>query len=62
MTEQQVLDLLSGLSLEEKIGEMTQLSPDFLGAAQSVDLTGPMKELNVRPEDLPLVGTTLKSS
>ena len=61
MTEQQILDLLSELSLEEKIGEMTQLSPDFLGAAQSVDLTGPMKELNVRPEDLPLVGTTLNA-
>ena len=53
--------MLSELSLEEKIGEMTQLSPDFLGAAQSVDLTGPMKELNVRPEDLPLVGTTLNA-
>lgn len=61
MTEQQILDLLSEMSLEEKIGEMTQLSPNFLGTEESVDLTGPMQEMNVRPEDLRLVGTTLNA-
>ena len=36
MTEKELRALLADMSLEEKLGEMTQLSPNFFGAAESV--------------------------
>ncbi len=61
MTEKELRALLADMSLEEKLGEMTQLSPNFFGTEESVDLTGPMQQMNLKPEDVPLLGSTLNA-
>ena len=40
MTEQQLKDLLADMSLEEKIGQMVQLTANFYGTDMLI--TGPM--------------------
>lgn len=61
MAKQFILDLVNSMSLEEKLGEMTQLAPHFVGidGIDPVDLTGPLQDLNVAPESLKLIGSTL---
>lgn len=61
MPKQFILDLVNSMSLKEKLGEMTQLAPHFVGidGIDPVDLTGPLQDLNVNPEDLKLIGSTL---
>lgn len=59
MTEVQIKDLLSSMSLEEKLGEMTQLSRTFFESDDLGELTGPMNEIGVTPEQVALVGSTL---
>lgn len=61
MAKQFLLDILERMTLEEKLGQMTQLSPEFFGTEDSIDLTGPMKKLNIKEEWLPLVGSTLNA-
>ncbi len=61
MTEKQIRELLSSMSLEEKLGEMTQMSPNFFGTTESVDLTGPMTAMHLKPEDVPYLGSTLNA-
>ena len=53
MTDKELRALLADMTLEEKLGEMTQLSPNFFGAEESVDLTGPMQQMNLKSEDVP---------
>ena len=61
MTDKQIRELLASMSLEEKLGEMTQMAPNFFGTEDSVDLTGPMKEMNLHPEDVAYLGSTLNA-
>ena len=61
MTDKQIHELLASMSLEEKLGEMTQMAPNFFGTEDSVDLTGPMKAMNLRPEDVSCLGSTLNA-
>lgn len=59
MAKKFIEDLVRSMTLEEKLGQMTQLSPEFLGIDPSIDLTGPMNDLKVKPEWLSVVGSTL---
>mgnify|MGYP000054877391 FL=1 len=46
MTEQQLKDLLADMSLEEKIGQMVQLTANFYGTDMLI--TGPMGSAKIR--------------
>lgn len=59
MPKKFIQDLIQDMSLEEKLGQMTQLSPMFLGAEESVNLTGPLNDLHARAQWMTLVGSTL---
>ncbi len=59
MTDEQIKTLLASMSLEEKLGEMTQMAPFLFGTEDSADLTGPRQKYGVTPEQLALVGSTL---
>ena len=61
MTEKKLKELLQSMSLQEKLGEMTQMAPNFFGTEDSVDLTGPMKAMNLKPEDVSYLGSTLNA-
>ena len=61
MTEKELKELLHSMSLQEKLGEMTQMAPNFFGTSDSVDLTGPMKAMNLKPEDVAYLGSTLNA-
>ncbi len=61
MAKQFIEDLVREMTLEEKLGQMTQLTPEFLGFDPSRDLTGPMNELNIRQEWLDKIGSTLNA-
>ena len=61
MASKRVEELISSMSLEEKLGEMTQLAPFFFGVDESMDLTGPMAELGLQEEDIKYIGSTLNS-
>ena len=60
MTEQQLKDLLADMSLEEKIGQMVQLTANFYGTDMLI--TGPMGSAKIEPEDMKLCGTILGTS
>lgn len=59
MAKKFIEDLVKEMTLEEKLGQMTQLSPEFLGIDPTMDLTGPMNEFNVQPQWLDKIGSTL---
>ena len=61
MASKRVEELIASMSLEEKLGEMTQLAPFFFGVDESMDLTGPMAELGLQEEDIKYIGSTLNS-
>lgn len=61
MASERIEKLLASMSIEEKLGEMTQLAPFFFGVDDSVDLTGPLSELDLKKEDMPYIGSTLNS-
>ena len=50
MTEQQLKDLLADMSLEEKIGQMVQLTANFYGTDMLI--TGPMGSAKIEREDM----------
>lgn len=54
-----VQGLVEQMTLEEKLGQMTQLAPEFIGIDPSIDLTGPMNALHVQPRWLDKIGSTL---
>ena len=60
MTEQQLKDLLEDMSLEEKIGQMVQLTANFYGTDTLI--TGPMGSVKIEPEEMKLCGTILGTS
>ena len=59
MKQEQIEALIQDMTLEEKLGQMTQLAPFFFGTDENVDLTGPMAELRLSDEDLSNIGSTL---
>lgn len=60
MTEKELKELLADMSLEEKIGQMVQLTADFLGTDTLI--TGPMGSVEVKPDETKLCGTILGTS
>ena len=53
--------LLSQMTLREKLGQLTQLIPPLLGMDPNVDITGPFREMNIDPDWLPELGSTLNA-
>lgn len=61
MEKQKLQELLSQMTLREKLGQLTQLIPPLLGMDPDVDITGPLSEMNIDPEWLPELGSTLNA-
>ena len=59
MEKAKLQELLSRMTLREKLGQLTQLAPFLLGMDPDVDITGPLSEYNVDPEWLSEIGSTL---
>ena len=59
MTSERIDALLAQMTITEKLGQLTQLAPFLLGMDPTMDLTGPMNEMNLKPEWIPTVGSTL---
>ena len=58
MTDQQLQDLLSQMTLEEKIGQMSQCNTMLL-ADTAFDPTGPATRRNLSAEQIAMIGSTL---
>lgn len=61
MEKTKLQELLSKMTLREKLGQLTQLIPPLLGVDPDVDITGPLSEYNIDPEWLPEIGSTLNA-
>ena len=61
MEKQKLQELLGKMTLREKLGQLTQLIPPLLGMDPDVDITGPLREMNIDPEWLPELGSTLNA-
>ena len=59
MEQSKIEALIQEMTLEEKLGQMTQLGAYYWGVDPSVDLTGPLNEMKVTAEDVKNVGSTL---
>lgn len=59
MSKEWIDSLVQQMTLDEKLGEMTQLAPEFLGVDPSMDLTDSMSEMNLKEEWIPMIGSTL---
>lgn len=59
MKQKQIDSLISQMTIEEKLAQMTQLAPMFFGVSQDTDLTGPMEEFHLTQEDIKNIGSTL---
>lgn len=59
MKKEKIEQLIQEMTLEEKLAQMTQLSPMFFGVDQGVDLTGPMSNMNIKEKDIANIGSTL---
>ncbi|MBF6625783.1 glycoside hydrolase family 3 C-terminal domain-containing protein [Aerococcaceae bacterium zg-BR9] len=57
MEQEQLLALLQKMTLEEKIGQMVQLTPTFF--SEDGEITGPMLEMGLNFEQLNSIGTVL---
>lgn len=60
MTNEQLQALLADMSLDEKIGQMVQLTADFFG--KDTLITGPMGAVHVNPQEARYCGTILGTS
>lgn len=58
MNDEQLTGLLAQMTVQEKVGQLIQLSGDFYSDAAG-DRTGPMAQLGVTDEELSTVGTIL---
>lgn len=54
MNHEELLNLLHSMTLEEKLGQMTQLTPDLFDSGAEFDITGPLQDLNLKQEDIAL--------
>ena len=61
MEKNKLLELLHSLSLEEKIGQLVQLSPDFLSHHDSVK-TGPISAIGIEEKMIRYTGSILNST
>lgn len=57
MTDEQLKALLADMSLDEKIGQMVQLTANFIGS--DTRITGPMGSVKISPEEVALCGSVL---
>lgn len=62
MNHEELLNLLHSMTLEEKLGQMTQLIPDLFDSGAEFDITGPLQDLNLKQEDIALIGSTLNGT
>lgn len=62
MTEKQLNELLRQMTLSEKLGQMTQLTPDLFGFDPNYDVTGPLKSLDLNESDISKMGSTLNGT
>lgn len=54
-----VEQLLSQMTLREKLGQMSQMSGDFFAGIGAGAITGPMHSFKVEPEDVQMAGSVL---
>ncbi|CAH1195324.1 Putative beta-xylosidase [Paenibacillus auburnensis] len=59
MTKPFIQDLVNDMTLDEKLAQLTQLGPHYWGLDDTVDLTGPFKELNIKPHVIHSIGSVL---
>lgn len=59
MEQSKIEALIQEMTIEEKLGQMTQLGAYFWGVDPSVDMTGPLNEMKVTAEQVKNVGSTL---
>ena len=59
MTHEKIEELIGQMTVTEKLGQLTQLAPFFLGMEPNMDLTGPMNEMNLDPAWIKEIGSTL---
>ncbi|WP_123041804.1 beta-glucosidase BglX [Cohnella candidum] len=59
MTKPFIAELVKRMSLREKAAQMTQLTPLFFGLEEDMDLTGPLGEKQLKPDDMKHVGSVL---
>lgn len=59
MTKPFIQDLVNDMTLDEKMAQLTQLGPYYWGLDDTVDLTGPFKELNIKPQVMENIGSVL---
>ncbi|ASA23297.1 beta-glucosidase BglX [Paenibacillus donghaensis] len=59
MTKPFIQDLVKDMTLDEKLAQLTQLGPYYWGLDDTVDLTGPFKELNLKPQVMKNIGSVL---
>ncbi len=62
MTKPFIQDLLNEMTLDEKLAQLTQLGPYYWGLDDTVDLTGPFKELNIKPHIMENIGSVLNGT
>lgn len=62
MNNEELLQLLHSMTLQEKLGQMTQLTPDLFDIDGQFNVTGPLKELNLEEEDIAHMGSTLNGT
>ncbi|MBW4079833.1 beta-glucosidase BglX [Paenibacillus sp. S150] len=59
MTKPFIQALVNDMTLDEKLAQLTQLGPHYWGLDDTVDLTGPFKELSIEPEVIKSIGSVL---
>lgn len=62
MTKPFIEKILKEMTLPEKLAQLTQLTPMYLGTDDSIDLTGPLNELRLQPEMVCNVGSVLNNA
>ena len=59
MNPEKIEELIGQMTVTEKLGQLTQLAPFFLGMDPAMDLTGPLNEMSLCPEWIREIGSTL---
>lgn len=62
MTKPFIKEIVKDMTLPEKLAQLTQLTPMYLGMDESIDLTGPLNELRLQPEAVCNVGSVLNNA
>ena len=51
--------LISKMSFREKVYQLLQLTSDFFSGSGDVDLTGPIQDFKIAPDNMKLIGSVL---